>query len=64
MTEDGESPKDYTYNFTIEDVHLLYTCVAKRLETWSGGHPTEQEHLIHLKNELYKGVLDFKFNHL
>ena len=64
MTDDGESGKNYSYDFTIEDVHLLYVCVSKRLETWPGGHPFEQEHLIHLKNELYKGVLDFKFNYL
>ena len=63
MNEDS----DYVFNFTVEDVHLLYQCVCKRLETWEGSpaRPAyEQEHLWHLKNELYKGVLDFKFKYM
>jgi hypothetical protein len=63
MNEDS----DYVFNFTVEDVHLLYHCVCKRLETWEGfpARPAyEQEHLWHLKNELYKGVLDFKFKYM
>lgn len=52
-------------NFSIEDVHLLYHCVSERLKNWEGfpsRHPQEQEHLNYLKSELYKCILDFKFN--
>jgi len=51
-------------DFSIEDIHLLYHCVCKRIETWEGHpsrHPQEQEHLYKLKSELYKAILDFKF---
>ncbi len=59
-----EEERSYSYNFSIDDIHILYVCVCKRLESWAGGHPSEQERLYQLKNELYKGVLDFKFNNL
>ena len=51
--------------FSIEDVHLLYHCVCKRLENWEGSpaRPAEeQEHLWDLKNSLYKIVLDHKYH--
>jgi len=61
--DDKEST--FVLDFDIEDIHLLYYCVCKRIETWEGHpsrHPYEQEHLNYLKTELYKAVLDFKFN--
>ena len=42
----AEEPALYTMTLSIEDIHLLYHCVCKRLETWEGSparHPTEQE---------------------
>ena len=60
---DEELP--FVLDFNIEDVHLLYHCVCRRIETWEGHpsrHPYEQEHLYHLKNEIYKCILDYKFH--
>ena len=51
-------------DFNIEDIHLLYDCVCRRIQNWEGApsrHPFEQEHLSKLKSELYKAILDFKF---
>lgn len=63
MEEDyGE---DYL-DFSIEDIHLLYHCVEKRLESWEGypsRHPFEQEHLVSLKSSLYKIILEYKFKY-
>jgi hypothetical protein len=64
MEPEYDGPAIYNMDLTIEDIHLLYHCVCKRLETWEGSparHPTEQEHLWYLKSELYKAVLDYKF---
>ena len=60
---DEELP--FVLDFNIEDIHLLYHCVDKRIETWEGypsRHPFEQQHLSDLKNKLYRPILDFKFN--
>ena len=63
--DDNELEFDYQVALRIEDIHLLHHCVLKRIETWEGSpsrHPTEQEHLNYLKNELYRAILDYKFN--
>ena len=63
---DEELPQ-FHLNLQIEDIHLLYHCVCRRIETWEGypsRHPMEQEHLLHLKNELYKCILDYKFKEM
>jgi len=57
----------FVLDFSIEDIHLLYHCVCKRLETWEGSpsrHPSEQEHLWELKNNLYRCILDHKFHNM
>lgn len=59
MNEDS-----YMLNLSIADVYLLYVCVCKRIETWPGGDPAEQEHLFALKDWLYRCVLDYKFNEM
>ena len=65
--EEGYEESPFILDFGIEDIHLLYHCVCKRLETWEGSpaRPAyEQEHLWHLKNELYKAILDYKFHEM
>ena len=58
---------DYQVNFRIEDIHLLHHCVIKRLETWEGSpsrHPMEQEHLWMLRDNLYRMILEYKFDNM
>ena len=60
-----ENTPSYHLDLDIEDIHLLYHCVCKRIETWEGypaRHPMEQEHLSHLKNWLYRLILEYKFD--
>jgi len=59
--------ENYTLDLSIEDVHLLYDCVVRRIETWEGHpsrHPSEQEHLHYLKDWLYRLILEYKFNNM
>jgi hypothetical protein len=56
---------DYQVDLSIGDIHLLYHCVQKRIETWEGSpsrHPQEQEHLWYLRDSLYRMILDYKFH--
>ena len=65
--EEGYEESPFILDFGIEDIHLLYHCVCKRLEAWEGSpaRPAyEQEHLWYLKNELYKAILDYKFHEM
>ncbi len=59
MNEDS-----YMLDLNIADIYLLYDCVCKRIETWPGGNPEEQEHLFALKDWLYRCVLDYKFHEM
>lgn len=57
----------FVLDFSIEDIHLLYHCVCKRIENWEGHpsrHPMEQDHLYDLKNDLYRCILDHKFHNM
>ena len=65
--DDDENDFDYQVSLRIEDIHLLYHCVLKRIETWEGSparHPTEQEHLWYLRDSLYRMILEYKFDNL
>jgi hypothetical protein len=62
-----EGDFDYQVDLTIEDIHLLHHCICKRIETWEGSpsrHPYEQEHLWHLRDTMYRMILDFKFHNM
>lgn len=63
--------EDQAFNFTldmsIEDIHLLHHCVQERIKNWEGHpsrHPYEQEHLHHLRDWLYRCILDYKFKYM
>ena len=57
----------FGYEYTIEDIYLLYHCVCETIRLWPGAPARpyeEQEHLYILRDELYKGVLDYKFRYM
>ena len=63
----NEEYYEYEFKLNIEDVHLLHHCVNERIKNWEGfpsRHPSEQEHLHYLKDELYKIILEYKFENL
>ena len=67
MEELSPEDSDFTVGMSIEDIHLLHQCVLKRLETWEGSparHPMEQEHLWHLRDWLYRMILEYKFENM
>tara|TARA_Y100000004_G_scaffold142579_1_gene162163 strand:+ start:1223 stop:1435 length:213 start_codon:yes stop_codon:yes gene_type:complete len=45
----------------ILDVHGIYKAVCFHLEKWPGGDPYEQERLQHLKDFLYRIILEYKY---
>lgn len=52
-------------DFSIEDIHLLYHCVCRRIDTWEDdptNHPFEEEHLYAMKDWLYRAILEYKFH--
>ena len=70
MIEDNdewEFEDRFAYEFTKEDVYLLYHCVCETIRLWPGAPARpyhEQEHLRYLRDQFYIGVLEHKFNHM
>ena len=57
----------FKMDFDIEDVYLLYHCVQETIKNWPGSpaRPAEeQEHLWHLRDWLYRCILDYKFKYM
>ena len=59
-----ESRKSFTVTLSPADMFLLYDSVKTKLESWAGGHPEEQNRLFLLRDELYRGVLEYKYEHI
>ena len=70
MIEDNDEREfedRFAYEFTKEDVYLLYHCVCETIRLWPGAPARpyhEQEHLRYLRDQFYIGVLEHKFNHM
>jgi len=67
MDQESNEESSFGYQWTIEDIYLLYHCVCETIRLWPGAPARpyeEQEHLRILRDELYKGVLDYKFHHM
>lgn len=67
MSEHGDDDLTCEMSFAIEDIHLLYHCVSHRLETWKetpSNDPFEEEHLISMKDWLYRAILEYKFYYM
>lgn len=68
INEENEDNKVF-YNIEMEyqNIRLLYHCVQETIRMWPGSpaRPAEeQEHLKHLRDNLYRAVLDYSFTEL
>lgn len=69
MDSEEFEPKEpnYSVGLSIQDVYLLHHCVIKRLEMWEGypARPAEeQEHLWYLRDNLYRMILEYRFENM
>ena len=65
LMDPEEEMFDYTVDLTIHDVRLLHHCVQETIRTWPGSparDPEEQEHMWHLRDSLYRIMLDYVYN--
>ena len=62
--EDYSEESSFTLTVSPLDMFLLYDSVKIKIQNWAGGHPEEQQRLHLLKNELYRGVLEYKYHNV
>lgn len=58
---------DYSIELNIEDIRLLHHCIEETIKYWPGAPARpyeEQEHLWHLRDSMYRIMLDYRFNEL
>ena len=56
---------DYQVELKIDDIRLLRHCVEETIRLWPGApaRPVEeQEHLRHLRDTMYRMILDYSFD--
>ena len=56
---------DYQVELKIDDIRLLRHCVEETIRLWPGSpaRPAEeQEHLRHLRDTMYRMILDYSFD--
>lgn len=60
-----EEEYDYTVDLKIEEIRLMYHCVQETIKYWPGAPARpyeEQEDLWTLRDNLYRIILEHKFN--
>jgi|TARA_Y100000022_G_scaffold153271_1_gene135190 hypothetical protein len=57
-----EFQADYNVALTAADVNLLHHCIKETIKNWPGGDAVEQEHLIYLRDSMYRMILETRYN--
>jgi len=63
--EEEDYDYDFTVNLKIEEIQLLYYCVQEAIKYWPGAPARpyeEQEKLWEVRDNLYRMILEHKFN--
>ena len=60
IVEDEET--FYHLELPIEAVRIIHTGLTQACQKWSGGDPEEQVHLIAMRDNFYRLLLEFQFN--
>ena len=69
MDSEEFEPKEphYSVELSIQDVYLLHHCVNETIKNWPGSPARpwgEQEHLWYLRNNLYRMMLEYRFENM
>ena len=69
MDSEEFEPKEpnYSVGLSIQDVYLLHHCVTETIKNWPGSPARpyqEQEHLWYLRDNLYRMILEYRFENM
>ena len=54
----------YSIELNYEGIKLIYVGLRQAVEKWSGGNPDEQQNLIAMRDNFYKLLLEYQFEHM
>ena len=52
----------YSIELNIRGIRLIHTGRSQAVQKWSGGEPQEQEHLIAMRDNFYRLILEHQFD--
>ena len=52
----------YSIELNIRGIRLIHTGLSQAVQKWSGGKPEEQEHLIAMRDNFYRLILEHQFD--
>ena len=54
----------YSIELNYYGIRLIYTSLKQAVEKWSGGDPAEHKNLIEMRDNFYKLLLEYQFQHM
>tara|TARA_B100002019_G_C21031210_1_gene479663 strand:+ start:152 stop:337 length:186 start_codon:yes stop_codon:yes gene_type:complete len=54
----------YSIELNYKAIKLIYEGLRQAVEKWSGGNPDEQQNLIAMRDNFYKLLLEYQFEHM
>ena len=54
----------YSIELNYRGIKLIYEGLRQAVEKWSGGNPDEQQNLIAMRDNFYKLILEYQFEHM
>jgi len=54
----------YSIELNIRGIRVIHTGLSQAVQKWSGGEPQEQEHLIAMRDNFYRLILEHQFDNM
>ena len=54
----------YSIELNYRGIKIIYEGLRQAVEKWPGGDPEEQQHLIAMRDNFYKLLLEYQFEHM
>ena len=52
----------YSIELNIRGIRVIHTGLSQAVQKWSGGEPQEEEHLIAMRDNFYRLILEHQFD--
>ena len=54
----------WSIELNIKGIRLIHKGLSQAVEKWSGGDPNEQQDLIAMRDNFYRLLLEYRFEHM
>ena len=54
----------YSIELNYKGMKIIHEGLRQAVEKWPGGHPDEQQNLIEMRDNFYKLLLEYQFEHM